>query len=177
MCAQVGIKVEQIEDLERIEKELVVSEPKRKRRRFLSDRAVKSRQKKPTEFTDGIIQISSRVARARRSETYQAAVEIHGGSLTSPSSSCRAAEIGLIDTVVSRCSRDTLVEVLPTSKAITKHVMPKIYKPDLKEYECSEDNMIRSIALYYGGGIMGKKKYRQVYRDFSYKKNSPHTWS
>ena len=36
--------VEQIEDLERIEKELVVSEPKRKRRRFLSDRAGKCRQ-------------------------------------------------------------------------------------------------------------------------------------
>ena len=96
-----------------------------------------------------MIQISSRVTRARRSETYQAAVENHGGSLNSPSSSCRAAKIGLIDT---RCSRDTLVEVLPMSKAITKHVMPKIYKPNLKECECSEDNMIRSIALYYGVG-------------------------
>ena len=91
--------VEQIEDLERIEKELV-SEPKRKKRRFLSDRAVKCRQKQSTAFTNGIIQISSRVASARRSETYQAAVEIHGGSLNSPSSSCMVAEIGLIDTLV-----------------------------------------------------------------------------
>ena len=147
--------VEQIEDLERIEKELV-SEPKRKKS-FLSDRAVKCRQKQPTQFTNGIIQIRSRVASVRRTETYQAAVEIHGGSLNSPSNSCRAAGIGLIDTVVSRCSRDKLVEVLATSRAITKHVMPKIYKPDLKKYECSEDNMLRSIALCYGGGIMGGK--------------------
>ena len=44
------------------------------------------------------------------------------------------------------------MEVLPTSKAINKHFMPKIFKHDLKKYECSEDNMlrIRSIALYYG---------------------------
>ena len=84
-------------------------------------------QKQPREFTNRIMQISSRVASARRSETYQAAVEIHGGSLNSQSSSCRVAEIGLIDTAISRCSRDTLVDVLPTSKANTKCVMSKIY--------------------------------------------------
>lgn len=167
--------IEDIEDLESIEKELGRTkelEPKRKRRRFLPDKAITSRQKKPTDYADGLMQISSRVARTRRSETYQAAVEIHGGRLNTPSSSSRAAEIGLIDTVASRCSTDTLVEVLTRSKSVTKHVIPEIYKPKLKGYECSEDNMVRSIALYYGGGIMGKKKYRQVYRDFSYKKTA-----
>ena len=38
------------------------------------------------------------------------------------------------------------MEVLPTSKATTKHVMPKIYKPNLKEYEWGK----RSTAKYIG---------------------------
>ncbi|CAB4000117.1 Hypothetical predicted protein [Paramuricea clavata] len=47
--------------------------------------------------------------------------------------------------------------------------MPSIYKGNLKAYESSEENMIRSVSVYYCGGIAGKKKYRKIYRNSCYK--------
>jgi hypothetical protein len=44
-----------------------------------------------------------------------------------------------------------------------------MYKEDLKKYEDSTDNMLRSIAVYYSKGIMGKDKYRRVYKASSYR--------
>ena len=32
--------------------------------------------------------------------------------------------------------------------------------------------MLRSVAVYYSGGVMGKRKYRATYRDSSYAKNN-----
>lgn len=32
--------------------------------------------------------------------------------------------------------------------------------------------MLRSIAVYYSGGVMGRRKYRATYRDSSYAKNN-----
>ena len=55
-----------------------------------------------------------------------------------------------------QCSKDTLLEVISTSEKYVKCVIPKIYKSCLVDYEASEDNMVRSVAVYYGGGIMGK---------------------
>ena len=42
------------------------------------------------------MQISEKVARSRRQQTYQAALEIHGGG-------SKSAEIGLIDAVMAKC--------------------------------------------------------------------------
>ena len=81
----------------------------------------------------------------------------------------RSAEIGLLDTANAKCSKTTLVEVLSTSKKFKK-VLPQIYKASLKKFEGSEDNILRSVAVYYGGGIMGKRKYRQVHRAVCYQK-------
>ena len=47
---------------------------------------------------------------------------------------------------------------------IKEKVLPKVYKEDLKRYESSLDNMLRSIAVYYRNGVMGKDKYRLVYK-------------
>ena len=44
-----------------------------------------------------------------------------------------------------------------------------MYKEDLKKYEDSTDNMLRSIAVYYSKGIMGKNKYRRVYKASSHR--------
>ena len=114
----------------------------------------------PTIFKDGKVQISERVARSRREETYIAALEIHGGGVGS-----KSAEVGgLLDTVNAKCTKKTLVEVLSSSKKFNKSVLPRLYKESLKDFEGSDVNMLRSVAVYYGGGIMGKRKYRQVYR-------------
>ena len=60
---------------------------------------------------------------------------------------------------------------LITSDKITKRVIPKIYKNAVDVFEKSDSNYIRSVAVYYSCGIMGKKKYRAAYRDVSYQKS------
>ena len=44
-----------------------------------------------------------------------------------------------------------------------------IYKKSLKAYEESEYNKVRSVAVYYSGGITGKQKYRKIYRHSCYR--------
>ena len=116
----------------------------------------------PTTFKNRKLQISEKVARSRREETYQAALEIHGGS--------KSAEVGLLDTVNAKCNKTTLVEVLSTSDKFKRSVLPQLYKVSLKDFEGSEENMLRSVSVYYDRGIMGKRKYRQVYRNVSFQK-------
>lgn len=79
--------------------------------------------------------------------------------------------MGLCDTTVKKCPENILLEVFSRSDKIAKRVIPKVYKNALGEFEKSESNFIRSVAVYYSGGIMGKKKYRAAYRDISYQKN------
>jgi hypothetical protein len=55
------------------------AEPARKKGRYLSARSAENRNKMPTSFKDSTIQISEKVGRSRREETYQAALEIHVG--------------------------------------------------------------------------------------------------
>ena len=50
--------------------------------------------------------------------------------------------------------------------------MPKLYKKESTAFEKSDTNMLRSVAVYYSGGVMGKRKYRATYRDSSYAKNN-----
>lgn len=54
-------------------------------------------------------------------------------------------------------------------RKLKEKVFPKVYREDLKKYESSNDNMLRSIAVYYSKEIMGKEKYRKVYKASSYK--------
>ena len=109
---------------------------------------MESRRKVRTSFIDGKVQINPRVARSRRKQTYKAAVEIHGDTDSVNSFKCIPTEIGLIDTVATQCSKDTLLEVLSTSAKFVKCVIPKIYKSCLVDYEASEDNVVRSVAVY-----------------------------
>ena len=65
---------------------------------------------------------------------------------------------------------NVLVEVFSHSDKIAKRVILKIYKNALEDFEKSDSNYIRSVAVYYIGGIIGKKKYRAAYRVVSYQK-------
>ncbi len=163
--------MQKVESLQEIDEDLADIERSRKKGKILSVRSLEYRRKNPTGFREGKMQISERVARNRRNETFQAAAEIHGG-IVSPNYSCISAEIGLADAASIKCSTNTLYKVLSTSDKVTAGVIPKIYNSCLIDYEASDDNMIRSVAVYCGCGIMGKKKYRQVYRSVSYKKSA-----
>jgi hypothetical protein len=80
------------------------------------------------------------------------------------------SQVDTLDTVNAECSKATLVEVLSTSDKFKTCVLPQLYKASRKDFEGSEENMLRSAAVYYSGGIMGKRKYGQVYRDVSFQK-------
>jgi hypothetical protein len=66
-----------------------------------------------------------------------------------------------------RCSEQDLVSGMKKCRKIKEKVLPKVYKEDLSRYESSLDNMLKSIAVYYRKGVMGKDKYRLVYKDSS----------
>ena len=136
------------------------SQLERKGSMYLSKRSIDNRKKMPTMFEAGKLQISEKVAWSRREETYEAALEVHGGEM-------KSAEVGLIDAVLSKCSKETIGEVLSSSNK----VLPKLYKGPLKNFEASEENMIRSISIYYEGGIMGNHGHWQVYRNVSFQKS------
>ncbi|CAB4003764.1 Hypothetical predicted protein [Paramuricea clavata] len=86
-----------------------------------------------------------------------------------------AAEVGIIDTALVKCSKDILVIAMSSSKKFNKSVLPIIYKKSLKTYEASEDNLIRSVAVYYSGGVTGKKKYCKIYKYSCYRLNKDKT--
>lgn len=66
------------------------------------------------------------------------------------------------------------VDIIEEAKCnnIKNNVLPKLYKKSLVKFEKSDSNMIRSVAVYYSNGVMGKKKYRFTYKANSYKVNS-----
>ena len=121
----------------------------------------------PTVITSPLSQAQDR---KRRAELLEAACQIHGGR---HGTNCRTpGEVGLCETTVKKCSNDILVKVFSKSQKIKKKVLPKVYKENLTKYEASDENILRSIAVYYSGGVMGKRKYRATYRDGSYKRSS-----
>jgi hypothetical protein len=100
---------------------------------------------------------TDRVARNRRRETFQLAQKVHGGSpkQTAP------AEVELIDTVIKKCKPSLVAEMVTSNRRILKEFI-KIMKK-VKKNEETEENKIKSVAVYYSAGVMGKRKYRKVY--------------
>ena len=90
--------------------------------------------------------------------------------------------LGLIDTALAKCNQSILVDVMSANRKFNKAVMPSIYKPKLVKFESSPENMMRSVSVYYSGGVAGKKKYRKIYNDSCYKncsvdvKGKKHVW-
>ena len=49
-----------------------------------------------------------------------------------------------------------------------KKVFPRVYKKALKSYESTNENILRSIAVYYSYWVIGKVKYRSMYKASTY---------
>ena len=117
----------------------------------------------PTSDENGNILISKRTATKRRKETFEAAIKIHGGKKDNSA----ATIAGLVDTISTKFPSDALASSMSTNGKLCNQVFPKIYNRKVVEFEASGDNMLRSIATYFSKGVMGKKKYRSVYRSLS----------
>ena len=153
--AQVKNTVCQIEDLRSIEKQLSDSD-QTCQAYSLTEKAVQVTKRYPTGFQDGKLTGSLRSCRKRR-ETFAAAQKIHGSSV----GSSLPGAVGLLDTALDKCNQGLLVDVLSANKKFNKHVMPAVYKRNLNSYELSEENMLRSISVYYSGGIAGEKSVKK----------------
>ena len=94
-----------------------------------------------------------------------AAVTAMNGGENSP----KPGTIGMLETLDRRCKEKDIVDGINGCPKLKSKVFPEIYKNDLKKYESSSENMLRSIAVYYRKGVMGKDKYRLVYKDNSFR--------
>ena len=120
-----------------------------------------SRQAAPT----GTSAYGSSTETKRRQETMKAACVIHGGS----SSNTTPATIGMVETVETGSKEEDIVKAVRKTRKLKGKVLPKLYKEDLGKFESSNENMLRSIACYYSNGVMGRAKYRSVYKATSYR--------
>lgn len=64
--------------------------------------------------------------------------------------------MGLCRIIVKKCLDKILVEVFLKSDKVIYRIIFKIYKKSLKVYENLDENMLRSIVVYYSGVVMGK---------------------
>ena len=97
-------------------------------------------------------------------ETMLAVNAIHGGS----SDDLKPGTVGMLETLERKAKKSDVLVGVKKSKLFKENVFPKIYKEDVQSFELSQSNMLRSISVYYSKGVMGKEKYRSVYKSSSY---------
>ena len=165
---QVAKLVSDVEDVDQIREELeqeVRQNEAKETKRAVYSISAKTECRRQSAPPTGTASCSESSLRQCRQETMKAASAIHGGS----SSSMEPATIGMVDTQEKRSGKKDLLMAIGKSGKMKKNILPQIYKEDLVKFESSNKNMIRSIAVYYNSGVMGKDKYRSVYRASSYK--------
>ena len=120
--------------------------------------AVLNRKNSPTSNTAGDTNIFKATLSKRCSETFDAALRIHGGT----ASNTVPAAAGLVETLVDTISR---------KRKLCEKVFPQIYNKRVQEFETSEQNHLRSISVYFAKGVIGKRKYRSVCKTLSMKRS------
>jgi len=95
----------------------------------------------------------------RRSETFQTCQTIHGGS----SENIEPTVFGMIDTLSAKCKADYLAcQIMKSKKSLSKTISEKCIKQHNKTFYNSEENVLRSLNVYYSSNVMGKSKYKNV---------------
>ena len=93
----------------------------------------------------------------RYRELFNTALAIHGGTVEDKT----PALYGLVDTLTSKFKVDTVEDQIINSKA-KKTLAQKAEQVSKSEYEKSEENLIRSLNVYYSHNVMGKQKYKKM---------------
>ena len=129
------------------------------------------RKKSPTVLTDeGKLNVPQRSASRRQLETLVAATEVNGGSVEDRS----PALDGMFSTLTKYAKTAALSKYFSSSKKMRKASLAVI-KPQVKQYEQSDHNVIRSLSMLYAGGLMGKVKYEQTRSALVMKNTKKHT--
>ena len=97
--------------------------------------AVLNRKNSPTSNTAGDTNISKGTLSKRCSETFAAALRVHGGT----ASNTVPTAAGLVETLV--------VNTISRKRKLCEKVFPQIYNKRVQEFETSEQNQLHSICL------------------------------
>ena len=99
--------------------------------------------------------------RRRISDTFTMATIVHGGN----DLKVEPAINGLLQTVFARINSEKLAKkLLNTKPAVTKVLKSLILKEHCQNYYNSEQNVLRSLNIYYCSNILGKNKYSSLRR-------------
>ena len=85
-------------------------------------------------------------------------MKIHGGT----KSNKRPALDGLYHLISKKCKTSVLGDYFLANSKVTNYILKQCKQKQLAEFECSKDNVLRSIATYYTSWVMGKKKHQAV---------------
>ena len=112
----------------------------------------------PTILQNGKSNQTQRTAVKRRQETFNAAMVIHGGTEENP----RPAIEGMFDTLCKRSKLDDMTNLVSSNAKLQARVASAHCSREIRSFETSDENVLRSVAAYYSGGVMGKRKYKSV---------------
>ena len=71
---------------------------------------------------------------------------------------------GLLDTLSVEFKKTDLVSQISKQDKLCNKVFPLMYNEKVASFEESEINIVRSTAIYFTKGVMGKAKYKSVYK-------------
>ncbi|KAK2547134.1 hypothetical protein P5673_033100 [Acropora cervicornis] len=113
------------------------------------------RQLLPTVLSDqGQIAIPGRSGRRRQNETLEAAKVLHGAS----SENMSPAYEGLAAVLNSKASVTELFNIIKKCKKVRDKAIPMLVKGEIKNFENSLVNFVRSVNILYKDGIQRKDK-------------------
>ena len=92
----------------------------------------------------------------RQNETFSVCSLIHGGGKGNELPSIT----GILDTLTSKVKSDDLsAKILKAKPAFVKRMSKKCVDSWSKDYYLSNENILRSLNIYYSKNVMGKRKY------------------
>ena len=99
-----------------------------------------------------------RSAKRRKDETLEACSEIHGATNRDQG----LALDGIWCTLINASSPDRMLGYVSQSLKVRKKVLPTVVKKQVKMFEDSTENRLRSIKVLYSGGLLSKEKYKAI---------------
>ena len=95
----------------------------------------------------------------RRTETFQTCEVIHGGT----SENIEPTVSGMLQTVTARCKAKYLAcKVLKSKPSFVNELSQSCIRKHNKDFYNSEQNLLRSLNVYYSSNVMGKRKFLSV---------------
>lgn len=101
---------------------------------------------------------AERSAKRRKDETLEACSEIHGATDHDQG----PALYGMWCILIIGSPPDGMSGYVSQSLKVRKKVLPTVVKKEVKKFEASTENPLRSIKVLYSGGLLSKENYKAI---------------